>query len=177
MGLWPNPGAMALAWWRRGQRTIPPENPKRKETNPEMSDFLTDMNDFLASQGIEYFSAHELCPVGRRANGNGPALKAAPRQLWPNIVPTLEVVEWLRGRIGGPIRVHSAYRDSAYNKAVGGASSSQHLQFRAMDISHPTVSPTEIAATLEKHPAAHTFGVGTYRTFVHIDTRGSRARW
>ena len=44
------------------------------------------------------------------------------------------VFEPLRKWVGGPIKVNSFYRSEALNKAIGGSSTSQHCQGKAMDI-------------------------------------------
>lgn len=90
---------------------------------------------------------------------------------------TLDVLEEVRGHFGKPVLVHSGYRCMKHNKAVGGAVNSQHLYGRAADISIRGVPPTEIAAYLKAmYPSQ--YGVGLYKTFVHVDTRsGKPARW
>lgn len=139
--------------------------------------FLADLDALIDGYAIRFFSAREVCPVGKLANGKGPALKQAPCELWSNIIPTLRVAEWLRVRTGAPIIVLSGYRDPAYNKAVGGSPNSQHMHFRALDIRTPALSPARLAQLVESHPEADRMGIGTYATFVHIDTRGTRSRW
>jgi hypothetical protein len=44
------------------------------------------------------------------------------------------VFEPLRKWVSGPIRINSFYRSKALNKAIGGATSSQHCKGQAMDI-------------------------------------------
>jgi hypothetical protein len=138
--------------------------------------YTVDFDALLAGHGITRFSARELCPVGRRTP-SGVALKAPPCELWGNIVPTLRVAEWLRGHFGTLVIVNSGYRDAAYNRAVGSTDNSMHVQFRAMDIVLPGISSARVVQALETHPEASRMGIGTYSSFVHIDVRGSRARW
>jgi uncharacterized protein YcbK (DUF882 family) len=73
--------------------------------------------------------------------------------------------------------VSSGYRDPAYNQAVGGAPGSQHVRFTAMDVHIPGVEVRDLWQWFMRHPEAPRMGIGLYRTFVHIDTRGSAARW
>lgn len=139
------------------------------------------LESYLAQHGIEHFSAMEVCPVGKLANGKGPALEPAPMPLWPNAIPTLRALEWLRG-FTGPIEILSGYRDPAYNKAVGGAQKSVHRLFNAFDIRSDTHTPKQMRALLLKHPEAKKMGLGLYGTFLHVDTRGkiglpAPARW
>lgn len=143
--------------------------------------FLFAFGAYLTANGIEHFRAYELCDVGREkkdAEGGVVAtLKAPPVELWPNIIPTVRVAEWIRMRCGTPIDVNSGYRDPDYNEAVGGAAKSRHVAFSAMDICDRRIGPAGIARMLEEHPEAPKMGIGVYPTFVHIDTRGYKARW
>ena len=45
-----------------------------------------------------------------------------------------DILEPLRGKIGSPIIIDSAFRSAAVNRAVGGVSNSQHLLGQAADI-------------------------------------------
>jgi hypothetical protein len=137
----------------------------------------------LTAAGIRHFSAHEVCPVGRRAGGSGPTLQPMPRDLLSNVLAVARVLEWLRAEAGGtPLHVTSWYRDPAYNRAVGGASASMHVMGGAADVRHGTRTPAQLRQLLERHPLSRSLGVGTYRSFVHADTRGligraAPARW
>ena len=90
---------------------------------------------------------------------------------------TLTVLETLRTHFGEPVSVNSGNRCAKHNKAVGGASNSQHLYGRAADINVDSIPPNEVAKYLEhKYPAK--YGIGRYRNFTHIDTRsGPAVRW
>lgn len=74
-----------------------------------------------------------------------------------------------------PIAINSAYRTSAYNRAVSGAKLSQHVSGRALDIRHPSVKPAAVYAAIRAMAAAGKLpllgGVGQYSKFVHIDVR------
>lgn len=139
--------------------------------------YLEVMPAILELAGIRYFSALELCPEGRRANGNGPALQAPPAELLTNPIRTLRILDALREWTGAPLYITSGYRDPAYNKAVGSTDGSQHVRFTAFDIQSKARTPRELFNWLDRHPLAHQLGLGLYQTFVHVDYRGSRARW
>jgi len=147
--------------------------------------FLMAGQYLLEAHGIEHFRAHEVAPVGRRANGNGPALLAPPAELMMNAVRlTQEVLEWVRWYRGAaPVHISSWFRDEAYNRAVGGADRSMHLLAAAADIRKGDVTPLELARTIHRdHPHSDRLGIGCYRTFVHVDIRGflklpAPARW
>lgn len=141
------------------------------------------MGKILDAAGVRYFSARELCIVGRTAKaGDRIVSLSAPRvRLFKNILETVRVADWLREQVG-PLRVLSGYRDPAYNAAVGGEDGSLHMAFNALDIQSNAVSPERLAALAAKHPLARQMGIGLYPTFVHIDTRGllgrgAPARW
>ena len=58
-----------------------------------------------------------------------------PKALRPNIQALCEnVLEPVRNHFGVPIHISSGYRCTALNKAVGGASKSQHMKGQAADI-------------------------------------------
>lgn len=95
--------------------------------------------------------------------------------------------EAVRALLGDkPIVILSGYRTQAYNsKLEGAALKSQHVQGRALDISHPTLAPREVYTRIlsaQRRGELPTLGgLGLYRTFVHMDTRpkfnGRLARW
>jgi uncharacterized protein YcbK (DUF882 family) len=140
--------------------------------------YYEQMNALLRGHGVANFSARELCPVGR-TTPSGVKLQAPPCALWPNMIPTVKVAEWLRQRFGVVVIVDSGYRDKLYNRAIIPPSTdgSMHVQFSALDIRLPGIPPARVAAELEKHPDAARMGIGVYQGFTHIDTRGTRARW
>ena len=85
----------------------------------------------------------------------------------------------IRTHFKKPITINSGYRCSTHNKAVGGASSSNHTKGMAADIVVSGVKPAEVAKYAESIGVK---GIGLYETdkdgyFVHIDTRTSKAFW
>lgn len=85
---------------------------------------------------------------------------------------------------GATITINSGYRTPAWNKRVGGARNSQHVQGTAADFTvripnGGIVSPYEVYKDIDagKVVGTHRGGLGRYRTFTHIDVRGTRARW
>lgn len=141
------------------------------------ADFLPRLQGFLTAAGVRHFRAYELCDVGRArrlSDGREARLKPAPADLWGNALPTLRVLEWLRKEVGSrPVHVVSGYRDPAYNWAVGGKTYSLHVAFNAVDFYVAGVEPRELAVRLWHHPEARKLGIGLYRGFVHLDTRGT----
>lgn len=132
------------------------------------------LNQYLRAEGIQNFTALEVCPVGRTA-GNI-ALHMVPQALWPNIIPTLRVLEELRAHFHLPVGVLSGYRSPAYNAAVGGEEASLHLSFNAIDFRCGHISPLVLARWLHAHPMTGQLGIGCYAGFVHCDSRGTLGR-
>jgi hypothetical protein len=105
----------------------------------------------------------------------------------PEGVPSQELVDILtkiRKHYGQPVIINSGYRCETHNKKVGGSANSQHFKGSAVDIivkNTPTESVWEYV--LEKwgdEPlglAIKRNKANIYAGFVHIDTRGKKARW
>lgn len=74
----------------------------------------------------------------------------------------------------GPIHITSGFRCKKHNKDVGGTPTSQHTKGTATDIQHKQLPYQVIAEWAGKMFEG---GIGIYNTFVHIDSRGSKARW
>ena len=86
----------------------------------------------------------------------------------------------LRDHVGKPIVIISGYRSPKYNRRIGGARKSQHMQAKAADIKIGGMSPKEVMATivkLIKEGKMQPGGIGLYTTFTHYDIRGWNARW
>lgn len=85
-------------------------------------------------------------------------------------------LEELRTLIGHrPITINSGYRCSIYNKRISGAKNSQHLYGKAADIKATGISIKELGRYADKIFSKG--GVGYGNTFIHVDTRGYKARW
>jgi peptidase M15-like protein len=76
-----------------------------------------------------------------------------------------------------PMRVNSWYRCPVYNRQIGGASDSQHLQGKAIDFGCKTLSPRTVQQILRKRRDL-VIGLGSYSGFTHADRRdGPPATW
>jgi hypothetical protein len=89
-------------------------------------------------------------------------------------------LERLRHELGDvPIPVLSWYRTQAYNKRIGGASRSLHMQAVATD--HPRQWVNRLGRRRVLDTASRVFargGMGIYPWgAIHVDTRGHYARW
>ena len=87
--------------------------------------------------------------------------------------------ERIRAVVGKPIVVASAYRTPIYNKKVGGARASQHVEGRALDLIPPAGMSVEafyaIIREIAGDPRSKISAIGKYKTFVHFDVRPPRA--
>lgn len=84
-------------------------------------------------------------------------------------------LQFLRDYYKLSININSAYRTPEYNKKIGGASESQHVEGKAVDFVVTGKTPKEIYDYLDK-VLNWDGGLGLYSSFVHIDT-GSKRRW
>ena len=129
-----------------------------------------------------HFSKHEFaCRCKRcRLDGSGIdreliAILELIRAHFSHIAPGQQAV----------IGVNSGHRCPEHNKNEGGSPTSQHLFGKAADIvvgekqhdgSWARVSPLYVVAYLDQ-VFPHSYGIGTYETFTHVDTRDERSRW
>ncbi len=105
---------------------------------------------------------------------------AVPQHLVPNALKLAQNLQVLRDHIGKPIVINSGYRSPNYNKRIGGAPASQHLQACAADISVAGMSSAHVHTVILKLIAEgkmHNGGLGFYNTFNHYDVRPKAARW
>ena len=95
------------------------------------------------------------------------------------VIPELiEKLQKLRELLGKSITVVSGYRNSNYNKKIGGATRSQHLYGKAADIKIKDLIVGNIAKAAE---AVGFNGIGIYthngNNFVHVDVRSGNSYW
>ena len=88
----------------------------------------------------------------------------------------VELLQKIRDHFGKPVTINSAYRNATYNKKIGGATYSQHVQGTAADIVVKDIKPLEVAQYAE-FLIPKTGGIGLYPSFTHVDVRGNRSRW
>lgn len=130
----------------------------------------------------EFFGSHELLAKGsshfQRGSKAFQKNTDPPRELWDNCIPLVRVLNRLRSKLGVPVSLLSVYRSPAYNAAIGGAKFSQHKDFKAADVVCKA-PPAQVAKALRELRSAGLFkgGIGTYRTFTHVDVRGNNVDW
>lgn len=132
--------------------------------------------DLVASWKLRYFSSAELLTKGA-SNGRLRLNTDPPRELWLNIKAAAHAADEARHRLGSGITIASAYRSPAYNKAIGGASSSMHMQFRALDlvpVNGNVALLHKILRDLRAEGYQGAQGIGRYPTFCHTDNGPTR---
>ena len=82
----------------------------------------------------------------------------------------------IRNHFGAAVTINSAYRTESYNKKIGGATKSHHVNGTAADIVVKGATPLEVAQYVE-HIMPVSGGIGVYQSFTHVDVRASRSRW
>jgi uncharacterized protein YcbK (DUF882 family) len=102
-----------------------------------------------------------------------------PKELWPNIVPTLLVVKKFKAEavLINP-KAASVYRDPALNACAGGSAKSKHLQLNAIDfdIDATPESLATLCQAWRTQGAELKLGLGFYTpTKIHLDTLGHRS--
>jgi hypothetical protein len=158
-------------------RFSPPPTPastaKLKSAKPRTA--KEEFQNLLDEHGVRYFTAEEVFFRGAR-DARLQLNTDPPRSLWPSLLAVTKVADEARHRLGRGLRINSAYRNAAYNKAIGGASASIHMRGGALDLSG---SPATLHRILTEMRREGLFrgGLGRYKTFVHVDVRGRNADW
>ena len=88
----------------------------------------------------------------------------------------VQVLEDIREHFNAPVIITSGYRTPEYNAKIGGVKNSQHTKGTAADIRVKEVPASKVQQYL-KRKYQDKYGIGSYRTFTHIDTREQKARW
>lgn len=88
----------------------------------------------------------------------------------------VECLQFLRDMAKVPLTINSGFRCVKHNKVVGGAPHSQHLYGMAADIATPKGWKAEELYKLAESLGPFD-GIGLYDWGVHVDLRGTAARW
>ena len=95
----------------------------------------------------------------------------------------VDILIEIREHFDKPVRINSGYRCPKHNKAVGGAPKSRHVVGDAVDISVQDVPTADVYNWVLETYGSRPLGIAKklnkdpYKGFVHIDTRGVKARW
>lgn len=126
--------------------------------------------------GVKYFNAREF--FYRGASDEHLKLNSdPPASLWPNMETTAKTLDEARKRLKAPIRLTSIFRNEAYNRRVGGVRNSTHRMFSACDCVTANVAQLYLVLLDLRREGYFKGGLGLYRSFVHIDSRGHNATW
>jgi len=94
--------------------------------------------------------------------------------------PLCESLELIRAEAGHPLYIVSGYRTKSYNRKVGGAFRSRHMEGDAADLYCHHVTPLElydIINEMMEDSVVSMGGLGFYSWGIHYDQRGYKARW
>jgi putative chitinase len=122
-----------------------------------------DWNDFDCKIS-KYFTVREV------TNGDIRRIPAAGSEVAKNILSMAIELDKVRESWGKPIRVTSWHRPVAINRAVGGASRSQHIYGRGVDICPVDGDIYAFQDWLDERWYG-ALGWGAKRGFVHLDNR------
>jgi hypothetical protein len=160
-------------------QTLPPPpttaSTAKQKKGKKFTGAKADFQKLLDEHGVRYFDADEVFFRGAR-DARLQLNTDPPRSLWPSLLAVTKVADEARHRLGKPLRINSAYRSPAYNRAISGASASIHVRGGALDLSG---SPATLHRILKEMRAEGLFrgGIGRYKTFTHVDVRGKNADW
>eukprot|EP01107_Rhizomastix_libera_P007095 TRINITY_DN213_c0_g2_i3.p1 TRINITY_DN213_c0_g2~~TRINITY_DN213_c0_g2_i3.p1 ORF type:complete len:160 (+),score=33.78 TRINITY_DN213_c0_g2_i3:2-481(+) len=130
-----------------------------------------------SSQLTEHFSLSEMIYSDTAiANGLSNNPSAAIKNNLCIVAQKMEIVRTLLGN--NPITVNSGYRSPAVNSAVGGASTSQHMQGQAMDFVCPEYgTPRQITDLLQQNVDSLDYDqLLLESTWVHVSFKASGNR-
>jgi hypothetical protein len=154
----------------------PPTGSKKKQASAKkFSGAKADFQQLLDQHGVRYFDADEVFFRGAR-DARLQLNTDPPRSLWPSLLAVTKVADEARHRLGKPLRINSAYRNAAYNRAIGGASASIHMRGGAFDLSGSPVTLRRILREM-RDEGLFKGGIGRYPTFTHVDVRGKNVDW
>ena len=77
----------------------------------------------------------------------------------------------------GPIVINSGYRCPHHNSDVNGKPHSTHTIGIAADIRHKILTTDEVAKAAKSIEVFKNGGIGLYPGWIHLDVRGTAARW
>lgn len=86
------------------------------------------------------------------------------------------ILQPLRDALGKPVRVNSAFRSEAVNRAVGGTATSQHRLGQAADIHVPGMTSVEVAKTIVALGLPFDQVIEEFGSWVHVSYGPRRRR-
>jgi len=103
---------------------------------PSLDYSLAEFKNYLVRCKIQYFSAAELTLPHdlAKAKSCGYGIFLPEISWWPRAAVLCHFADKARELVDEPIRARNWWRPAAYNKIVGGAKSSDHLEALALDL-------------------------------------------
>lgn len=95
----------------------------------------------------------------------------------------VDILIEIREHFDKPVKINSGYRCPKHNKAIGGAPKSRHIVGDAVDITVQGIPTKKVYEWVIEAFGSQPLGIAKkisedpYKGFVHIDTRGVKARW
>lgn len=86
------------------------------------------------------------------------------------------ILQPLRDAVGKPVRVNSAFRSEAVNRAVGGTATSQHRLGQAADIHVPGMTSAEVAKKIVALGLPFDQVIEEFGSWVHVSYGPRRRR-
>lgn len=135
---------------------------------------------YLTAQLLKFGFADELADCANHVH-HGVQNATPPKEIWYAMLPTVRVLERIREYFG-PTSITSGYRSAPYNatySANGAVKDSMHVRNLAIDFKCRDAQPRTVASFARdlRMQGLFTGGVGVYKSWVHIDTRGTVADW
>ena len=91
-------------------------------------------------------------------------------------VELLTVLTKIREHLNSPVTITSGNRCKIHNTKVGGESRSKHTKGIAADFKVDGATPKQVVDLLNSwYPDK--YGIGLYKTWVHLDVRNQPSRW
>lgn len=115
----------------------------------------------------------------------GECTKGMSDERWPtqkaevdNAIRLAKAFGEVRRRYGKPLRITSGFRPPAVNRRIGGATRSQHILFKALDIQPLDGNFAPLLKAVRATPSVKGVGLGQHRGFIHMDIRdGNRVEF
>lgn len=140
---------------------------------------VADLAAYIDSFGFRMYHGSDF--TGPLSNvRSGVRNSVPPRDIWNNIIPTIQVLEKLSIQTGKKYNINCSYRSPAYNAALGATTSgvaknSWHMRFFAIDFGGSSNEFKILDGW--RHQGVFSGGLHLYPTFVHVDTRGVNSNW
>ena len=103
-----------------------------------------------------------------------------PDAVFKNIRALAFALQLIRDELRASITITSGYRSPEHNRTIGGAQNSMHMSGLAADFKVYGMDPKAVSAIIERlirEGKVPQGGLKAYKSWVHYDIRGERARW